>query len=204
MINVISIRQWCSRGRTAWRRARLYINISHRVTYSTAVDYSSLQPYTSYGSDVDEAALYKVYEVSSTLYYNYIYTRYKYPLFRWFDWCMWSFSSVSWKLCECMSNLCFWLINSSFLSPWWSIKSSTRPRPVPGSHLIICEVSALYLENCANACRIYVFWVINLLFLTPPGYGRIVNHSLTCTVESLTYLWSFNSISWKLCECTLN
>ena len=38
-----------------------------------AVDYSSLQPYTSYGSDVDEAALYKVYEVSSTLYYNYIY-----------------------------------------------------------------------------------------------------------------------------------
>ena len=63
---------------------------------------------------------------------------------------------------------------------------------VPGSHWIICEVSALNLENCANASRIYVFWVINSLFLTLPGYGRIVNRSATCTVESLTYL-CFNS-----------
>ena len=31
------------------------------------------------------------------------------------------------------------------------------------------EVSTLYLENSANARRIYVFWVINPSFLTPPG-----------------------------------
>ena len=53
--------------------------------------------------------------------------------------------------------------------PVWTcyatVKSSTPPRPVPGSHWIICEVSALNLKNCANARRIYVFWVINPLFL---------------------------------------
>ena len=63
------------------------------------------------------------------------------------------------------------------------------------------EVSALYLENCANACRIYVFLGINPLFLSPMGYRRIVNPYTTCTGESWTYLWSFSSVSWKLCEC---
>ena len=98
----------------------------------------------------------------------------------------------------------FWLIYSLFLSPRWSIKSSTPPRPVPGSHWIICEVSALNLENCANACRIYVFWVINPLFLTPPGYGRIVNRShdlyrgsrwRTCEVSTL-YLENCVNALW--------
>ena len=36
------------------------------------------------------------------------------------------------------------------------------------------------------------------------GYSWIVNLSTTCLGESLTYLWSFNSVSWKLCECTSN
>ena len=34
---------------------------------------------------------------------------------------------------------------------------STLLRPVPGSSQPTCEVSALYLKNCANACWIYVF-----------------------------------------------
>ena len=87
---------------------------------------------------------------------------------------------------------------------WGTIESSTPPRPAPESPWHVWEVFAQYLENCAIACRNYLFWVINPLFLTPPGYSRIVNHSATCTVESLTYLWSFNSISWKLCECKSN
>ena len=33
-----------------------------------------------------------------------------------------------------------------------------------------------------------------------PGYLRIANPSTTCPGESLTYLWSFNSVSWKLFE----
>ena len=36
------------------------------------------------------------------------------------------------------------------------------------------------------------------------GYDEIVNLFATCPVESLTYLWSFNSVSWKLCEWTWN
>ena len=31
----------------------------------------------------------------------------------------------------------------------------TPLRPVPGCHWRICEISALYLENCANACWIF-------------------------------------------------
>ena len=149
----------------------------------------------------------------------------------------------------------FWVINPLFLTPLGTVESSTPPRPVPGSRWRSCEVSTLYLENCAIARRIYVFWVINPLFLTPPGYGRIINLSMTrpcefqlcisitvrmcveftflwltfysflwltlyswslrgydrivnlCATfseESLTYLLSFNSVSWKLCECTSN
>ena len=75
---------------------------------------------------------------------------------------MWSFSSLSWKLCE-------WMLNLRFLSGW-----------------------------------IYVFWVINFLFLNYPVKHKIANPSTTRHGESLTYLWSFSSVSWKLCECMLN
>ena len=81
------------------------------------------------------------------------------------------------------------------------VDSPTSPRLVTLSRWRTCEDSTLYLGNCTSNIR---FWVINPLFLTSPGYGRTVNHSATCTVESLTYLWSFYSISWKLCECALN
>ena len=85
-----------------------------------------------------------------------------------------------------------------------TVESSTHPRPVPRSRRRSCEVSTLHLENCANARRIHVFWVINPLFVTLRGYGRIVNPSTTCPGESSTFLWSFNSSHWKLCECTSN
>ena len=42
--------------------------------------------------------------------------------------------------------------------PFWStVESSTPPRPVPGSCWRTCEVSTLYLENCAYACWIHMF-----------------------------------------------
>ena len=63
-----------------------------------------------------------------------------------------------------------------------------------------CEVSTLYLET-ANARWMNVFWVVNPLFLTHLENGRIVNLFTTCPGESLTYLWNFNSVSVKLCEC---
>ena len=116
---------------------------------------------------------------------------------------LWSFNSVSWKLCECTSNLRF-LCGYSFI-PYPSggtVESSTSPRPLPWSHWRTCEVSTLYLENCANARWMNVFWVVNPLFMTPMGNGRIVNLFTICPRESLTYLWNFNSVSWKLCECT--
>ena len=62
----------------------------------------------------------------------------------------------------------------------------------------------MYLENCANACWIYVFWVINPLFRSPTRYHRINNPSTTCPGKTMTCLWSFDSVSWKLCECISN
>ena len=56
-----------------------------------------------------------------------------------------------------------------FWDPWGNVELSTHSRPVPESHWRTCEVSALYLENCANACWIDGFWVINPLFLSPMG-----------------------------------
>ena len=46
-----------------------------------------------------------------------------------------------------------------------------------------------------------VFWVVNPLFQTHLENGRIVNLFTTCPAESMTYLWNFNSVSGKLCEC---
>ena len=118
---------------------------------------------------------------------------------------LWSLNSVSWKRCECTSNLRFfeWLP----LYSWplrGTVESSTSPRPVPGRRRRTCEASTLYLENCANARWFYVFEWLTLYFWPLWGYSRIVNLLTTCPVESLTYLWSFNSVSWKLCECTSN
>ena len=42
-------------------------------------------------------------------------------------------------------------------------------RPFTVSHLHSCEVLTLHLENCANARRIHVSWVINPLFMNPCG-----------------------------------
>ena len=50
------------------------------------------------------------------------------------------------------------------------VESSTYPQHERGSRWRTCEVSTLYLENWANACRIYVFWVINPLFSRSLGY----------------------------------
>ena len=72
------------------------------------------------------------------------------------------------------------------------------------NHSTTCKVSVLYLGNCANTYWIYVFWIINPLFLSPWGYHRIANPSTTCPGELLTYLWSFSSVSWKLWERMLN
>ena len=41
--------------------------------------------------------------------------------------------------------------------------------PVYGGFWRTCEVSTLYLENCENARRTFIFWVINPLFLTSLG-----------------------------------
>ena len=78
-----------------------------------------------------------------------------------------------------------------------TVESSTHPRPVPGSRRRSCEVSTLHLENCANARRIHVFWVINPLFVTPRGYGRIVNPFTTCPGESSTFLVKFQLFKLK-------
>ena len=94
---------------------------------------------------------------------------------------------------ECLT-LYYWAL-------WGTIESSTHPWPLPGRHWRTCEVSSLYLKNCANACCIHVFWVFNPLLLSPLGYHRIVNPSTTCPGKSLMYLWSFSSLSLKLCEC---
>ena len=56
------------------------------------------------------------------------------------------------------------------------------------------------LEKMCDVEFTFVEWLT--LYSWPLwGHGRIFN-PLTCPGESLTYLWSFNSVSWKLCECT--
>ena len=85
-----------------------------------------------------------------------------------------------------------------------TVESSTLLRPVPGNHrsrLWSLNSSSWKLCKCTSNSR---FRVINPLFLTPRGYGRIFIPSTTCPEESSTILWSFNSSSWKLCECTSN
>ena len=91
-----------------------------------------------------------------------------------------------------------------FWTPRGTVESSTHIQHVPESHWRTCKDSTLYLKNCANACRIYVFWAINPLFLSPTRNRRIVNPTTTWSGESLTYLWSVNSVFWKLCEWTSN
>ena len=64
----------------------------------------------------------------------------------------------------------FWVINPFISDPCGeTVEPSTLPRPVPVCRRRFCEVSILYLENCAKARRIHVFRVINPLFLTPVG-----------------------------------
>ena len=115
---------------------------------------------------------------------------------------------VKFQLCSsitlrmCVEFTCF-VINPSFLTPPGTVESSTYAQPVPKCRWRACEVSTLYLENCVNARRSYVFWVISPLFLTLRGYGRNVNLSTTYPVESWMYLWSF-FVSWKLCKYTSN
>ena len=82
------------------------------------------------------------------------------------------------------------MINPLFLTPpGATVESSPFPQPVPGSHWRTCKVSIQYLENCANACRIYVCWVINPLFLSPTG-----------TVESSTPPRSVPESRWRICK----
>ena len=108
------------------------------------------------------------------------------------------------KLCECTSRTFtfFWVIHLSFLTPLGYVESSNPPWPVSVSHLRSCEVSTLHLENCANARWIHVFGWLTLYSWPLWVNGRIVNPSTTCPGVSSTFLWSFNSSSWKLCECT--
>ena len=80
-----------------------------------------------------------------------------------------------------------------------TVESSTFPQPVTGSRWRTCEISTLYLENCANARQIYVFEWLTLYSRSLRGYGRIVNLSATCNWESLTYQWNFNSIYLENC-----
>ena len=81
-----------------------------------------------------------------------------------------------------------------------SEESTTQPQPVSQKRRRTGEVSTLYLENCANACWIYVFWVINPLFLSHTGYRRIADPFTTCPGESLIFdvIENFNSVPWKL------
>ena len=80
-----------------------------------------------------------------------------------------------------------------FQAPWGSVELISHLRPVQWRIWWACEVSALYLENCVNACWFNVFWVINPLFPSPLKKRKIVNPSTTCLTWSLTYLWSFSS-----------
>ena len=102
-------------------------------------------------------------------------------------------------------------------APWGTVESSTPPRPAPESPWPVWEVWTSFLENCTNASRQTNFnfvswklWWIHVEFTffewltlysrSLRGYGRIVNLPATCTFESLTELWSFNSVFWKLGE----
>ena len=93
-----------------------------------------------------------------------------------------------------LSNNVFWSFNRG------TVEWPTPPRPVPVSHWRTCKVSTLYLENCANACCINVFFS-DEPFISEPGYRRTVNPSTTCSWKSLTCMRSLNFVSWKLCEC---
>ena len=75
-----------------------------------------------------------------------------------------------------------WVINPLFHDPSGStVEPSTPAQPVPGNHRRFCDVSTLYLGNCANTRQFHVFWVINPLFLIPLGNSTIVNPSTTYT-----------------------
>ena len=100
------------------------------------------------------------------------------------------------NVCECTSQFTFfewfWVILSDFEWFW----------------VMIFEwfwVSTLHLENCAMHVEFTFFEWLTLHFWPLWGNGRNVNPSTTCHGDiTSTFLWSFNSSSWKLYECTSN
>ena len=88
---------------------------------------------------------------------------------------LWSFNSISWKLCECTSNLRFWVINPLFPDPIrGTVESSTSPSTcVPG----VIDVPVKFQLSILKTVRMHVeftfFWVINPLFLSPTGSGIV-------------------------------
>jgi hypothetical protein len=132
---------------------------------------------------------------------------------------LWSFNSVSWKLCECTSDYRFWGLTLNSWPLWWysRIVNSfmTCPMDWHGVFDIPVNFELCILKTMQRHVEFEFFEWLTLYSRSLWGYGRITNPSttgtlttpMTCPVESLIvsmYLWSFNSVSWKLCECTLN
>ena len=130
---------------------------------------------------------------------------------------LWSFNSSSWNLCECTSRLLFWVINPLFLTHLGYVESSTTPRPVPVSHLrgfsisspqlwnlLPVDIRTLYEEPHLFRKRLKTHLMQQSIF-HHWGFMSPVRHLLLLLLLLLsTFLWSFNSSSWKLCECTSN
>ena len=117
---------------------------------------------------------------------------------------LWSFNSSSWKLCDARWIYVFGGLTLYLWPLWGTVQTSSFPRPVPKSHRRSCEASTLHLENCAMHVEFTFFEWLTLSFWLLWVNGRNVNPSTTCPEESPTFLRSFNSSSWKLCECTSN
>ena len=80
---------------------------------------------------------------------------------------LWCFNSLSWNSAKARRiHVFFWVICSVFLTLWGYGRIVVPSAICPGGHWRSCEISTLHLENCANARRIHVFWVVNPLFPT--------------------------------------
>ena len=77
------------------------------------------------------------------------------------------------------------------------------PWPVPGSPWRTCEDFDSVSWTCATARWMNFFEWLTLYSWRIWGRVDLVNLSTTCPGESWTYLWSFNSVSWRLCDYTV-
>ena len=96
----------------------------------------------------------------------------------------------------------FWVINPLFLTPLGNGRNVNHSTTLSQGVIDVPVKFQLFILKTVRMHVEFTFFEWLTLYFWPLwGYGRNVNSSTTCPGLSMTYLWSFIPVSWKLCEC---